>query len=61
MAAFSHFFPIGYSFAIGDHYLVHFLLLIGQVELATELTEKFVEILVSEVSDQPIPPCPWFR
>jgi len=52
---------LGYSFAIGNRYLVRFLLLVGQVELATNLTKNFVEILVSEVSDQPIPPCPWFR
>lgn len=52
---------LGYSFTIGYRYLVHFLLLVGQTKLAIELTEKFVEILVSEVSDQPIPPCPWFR
>lgn len=52
---------LGYPFAIGNRYLVRFLLLVGQFELATELTEKFVEILVSEVSDQPLPPCSWFR
>ncbi|WP_404934600.1 hypothetical protein [Nitratireductor sp. L15S-10] len=51
----------GYSFAIGYRYLVRFLLLVGQTEIATNLTKNFVDILVSEVSDQPIPPCPWFR
>lgn len=51
---------LGYSFAIGYRYLVRFLLLVGQVELATNLTKGFVDILVDEVSDQPIPPCPWF-
>jgi hypothetical protein len=52
---------LGYSFAIGYRYLVRFLLLVGQKEIATDLTKSFVEILVSEVSDQPIPACPWFR
>jgi hypothetical protein len=51
----------GYSFSIGYRYLVRFLLLVDQIQLATDLTEKFVEIFVSEVSDQPIPPCPWFK
>jgi hypothetical protein len=50
----------GYSFAIGYRYLVRFLLLVGQKELANDLASNFVEILVAEVSDQPIPPCPWF-
>ncbi|UJQ95497.1 hypothetical protein [Mariluticola halotolerans] len=52
---------LGYSFAIGFRYLVRFLLLVGQKDLAINLTKNFVEILVSEVSDQPIPPCAWFK
>lgn len=51
---------LGYSFSIGFRYLVHFLLLVGQEELASDIAAKFVSILVSEVSDQPIPACPWF-
>lgn len=51
----------GFSFAIGYRYLVRFLLLVEQKELAFDLTKNFVEILVAEVSDQPIPPCPWFQ
>lgn len=50
----------GVSFAVGYRYLVRFLLLVGQKELAFDLSKNFVEILVAEVSDQPILPCPWF-
>lgn len=51
----------GFSFSIGYRYLVRFLLLVGQNELANDLAKNFVEILAAEVSDQPIPSCPWFH
>jgi hypothetical protein len=51
----------GFSFAVGYRYLVRFLILVGQKELAFDLSTNFVEILVAEVSDQPIPPCQWFQ
>ena len=50
----------GYGFTIGTKYLVHFLLLVGQKELAVRFTESCVRIVTAEVSDQPIPECPWF-
>ncbi|WP_193369333.1 hypothetical protein [Pelagibius marinus] len=50
-----------YDFAIGTKYLVHFLLLAGQNELAVKFTDRCVRIVVEEVSDQPIPACPWFQ
>jgi hypothetical protein len=49
-----------YSFVIGYKYLVRFLLLIGQVELADNITAAFVDTLVEEVREQPIPETPWF-
>lgn len=51
---------LGYSFSIGFRYLVYFLLLVGKKDEAAALATKFVEILKQEVSDQPIPSCPWF-
>jgi general stress protein 26 len=50
-----------YSFVIGYKYLVRFLMLVGKIELANEITTAFVESLVEEVREQPIPETPWFR
>jgi len=50
-----------YSFVIGYKYLVRFLMLVGQVELADKITSVFVDSLVEEVREQPIPETPWFR
>lgn len=49
------------SFVIGTKYLVHFLLLVDQKKLAARFTDSCVRIVTEEVSDQPIPDCPWFR
>lgn len=49
----------GYGFAIGQKYLVRFLLLAGQIEKAAEVTDVLVSSLLEEVQDQPIPPAKW--
>ncbi len=49
-----------YSFVIGYKYLVRYLMLVGQVELADKTTAAFVDTLVEEVREQPIPETPWF-
>ena len=49
-----------YSFVIGYEYLVRFLMLVGKVELADKITAAFVDTLVDEVREQPIPETPWF-
>jgi hypothetical protein len=51
----------GYSFVLGYKYLVRFLMLVGQAELADKITTAFVDSLVEEVREQPIPETPWFR
>lgn len=49
-----------YSLVVGYKYLVRFLMLVGQVELADKITNAFVASLVEEVREQPIPETPWF-
>lgn len=51
----------GYGFSLGHKYLVRFLLLVGQRELAAKIVDEFVQILVEELRDQPIPEAPWFQ
>ncbi len=51
----------GYDFVIGQRYLVRFLMLVGQVEIADKVTTSFLDTLVEEVREQPIPDTPWFR
>ena len=51
----------GYGFVLGYKYLVRFLMLVGQVELADKITTAFVDSLIDEVREQPIPATPWFR
>lgn len=51
----------GYSFVLGYRYLVRFLMLVGQVALADNITTALVDSLVEEVREQPIPETPWFR
>ena len=51
----------GGSFTIGIGYLVQYLLLVDQLELASEYVDTCVNIMVDEVSDQPIPDCGWFQ
>lgn len=50
-----------YSFAIGHKYLVRFLLMVDQKSLAVDVTRAMVKTIVEEVSDQPLPDCPWFN
>ena len=49
------------SFSIGIKYLVKFLLLVGEKKIAVDFVDMCVRIVAEEVSDQPIPECPWFR
>jgi hypothetical protein len=51
----------GYSFVLGYKYLVRFLMLVAQEELANKITTSFVTSLIEEVREQPIPETPWFR
>ncbi len=51
----------GKDFSIGYKYLVRFLLLVGQRDLALAITDQIVKTLVSEVTDQPIPDAKWLR
>ena len=46
---------------LGYKYLVRFLVLVGQIGLADKITTAFVDSLVEEVREQPIPETPWFR
>lgn len=50
-----------YSFTLGYKYLVRFLMLAGQTDLADRTVAAFVETLVDEVREQPIPVAPWFH
>lgn len=50
----------GYGLVLGYKYLVRFLMLVGQVELADKITTAFVDTLVEEVREQPIPDAKWF-
>ena len=49
------------SFVLGYKYLVRFLMLVDQAELADKITNAFVSSLVEEVREQPIPEVPWFH
>ena len=51
----------GYGFSFGLRYLVRFLILVGQKELATQYAETLVAILIEEVADQPLPEISWLR
>jgi hypothetical protein len=50
-----------FSFVIGYKYLVRFLVLVGQIELADRIAASFVDVLAEEVREQPIRETPWFR
>ncbi len=50
-----------FSFSIGGKYLVRFLLLVGQTQAAVEFTQTCINILIDEVSDQPIPKSTWLH
>jgi hypothetical protein len=50
-----------YGFSLGLRYLVHFLILVDQKELAARYAATLVAILIEEVADQPLPEIPWLR
>lgn len=50
-----------HGLVIGYKYLVRFLVLAGQVEVASDVTKAFVANLVEEVREQPISHTPWFK
>jgi hypothetical protein len=51
----------GYGFTLGVRYLVRFLILVDQKELAARYAAALVAILIEEVADQPLPEIPWLR
>jgi hypothetical protein len=51
--------PSGGSFALGQRYLVRFLILAGQVDVAANIARAFVQCVTEEVADQPIPEVRW--
>ena len=57
----THYQRRGYDFVLGYKYLVHFLMLVGQVELADKITTAMVDSMVEDVREQPIPDTPWFK
>ena len=50
-----------YGFSLGLRYLVRFLILVDQKELAERYTATLVAILIEETADQPLPEIPWLR
>ena len=50
-----------YDFVIATRFLVRFLLLVGQNQLAAAFTRACIRVAIAETSDQPLPSCPWFR
>jgi NACHT domain len=50
-----------YSFSIGVRYLVRFLILVGQNELAGKYCATLVKILLDELRDQPVPELSWLQ
>lgn len=51
----------GGGFVIGYKYLVRFLMLVGQTQVADRIVGSFIETLIDEVREQPIPEAAWFR
>lgn len=49
----------GTGFSIGMKYLIRYLVLVDQDELAERCTDVFVRILLADVCDQPIEPVQW--
>ena len=49
------------EFTLGYRYLVRFLILVGQVDTASAITQEFVNTFVSEVRDQPIGEATWLN
>jgi hypothetical protein len=50
-----------YGLSIGLSYLVRFLILVDQKEVAAQYAATLVAILIEEVADQPLPEIPWLR
>jgi hypothetical protein len=50
----------GASFVLGYKYLVRFLVMVGEVDLADSIVDSFLTTLVEEVREQPIPEARWF-
>lgn len=48
------------NFVIGYKYLVRFLLLVGQTEIAGSIVRSFIETLIDEVREQPLPEAVWY-
>jgi hypothetical protein len=51
----------GFGLVLGYKYLVRFLMLVGQTNLADAVTTMLVDTLVEDVRDQPIPEALWFH
>jgi hypothetical protein len=51
----------GLGLVLGYKYLVRFLMLVGQTNLADAVTTTLVDTLVEDVRDQPIPEALWFH
>tara|TARA_R110002050_G_scaffold182395_3_gene315892 strand:+ start:1593 stop:2123 length:531 start_codon:yes stop_codon:yes gene_type:complete len=49
------------TFVIGQRYLVRYLVLAGKTEIAKQIADAFVEVLVDELEDQPIREAFWFK
>lgn len=50
----------GTSFVLGYKYLVRFLVMVGEIDLADSIVDSFLATFVEEVREQPIPEAPWF-
>ncbi len=51
----------GYSFSIGFHHLVIFLLAVGQAEIAKSVTDEFIATLIAETDDVPLGEATWLQ
>jgi NACHT domain len=51
----------GYSFVIGHMYLVRFLIMVDEIDLADSIVDSFIATFVEEVREQPIPEATWLR
>jgi hypothetical protein len=51
----------GFGLVLGYKYLIRFLMLVGQTDLADTITTTLVDTLVEEVRDQPVPEALWFH
>ena len=50
-----------YDFSIGLRYLLRFLILVDQKVLAAKYCATLVDLLVDELTDQPLPEIPWLQ